>query len=277
MIKMKYVLIFIMLTGCFACQKQDFEITNLSGEKIIALGHGGMGFSSTYPTNTFESIRQCLSLGLNGSEIDVQLTKDNVLVAFHDEKLEDKTNMKGFIHEYTWLELQDAYYTHLPYLDYRIVSLDQVFSSLSNPSDFQFMFDCKFFASQPISEDFRNAYMDAIIQLVEKFNMEEKLFIESSYELFLSEFKQRKPNYLFFFSGSTFDFVLQRAIDLNLTGINIDYKNISNEQVEQAHQANKKVSVSFVHYHSDNINAIKKRVDIIQSDAPRSLVRLLNQ
>lgn len=274
---MKFATLLFLLIFLNACQKEELELSNLNGSPIIALGHGGMGFTSTYPLNTFESFRQCLSLGLDGSEIDVQLTKDNVLVAFHDEKMEDKTNMTGYVHDYTWQELQDAYYTNLPYLDYRIVSLDQVFSSLSNPSDFQFVFDCKLNSGQSNNENYNNDFMDAIIAIVEKYKLKEELYVESTNEQFLAEFQERKPNYLYLISVSPFDFALQRAKALNLAGVSVDNKDITSEQVEIAHQANKKVSVWNVHYQSDNLSAIKKRVDIIQSDSPRSLLRLLKQ
>ena len=46
-----------------------------------------MGITSQFPINTFESINSALALGADGSEVDIQMTKDSVLVLFHNRKL----------------------------------------------------------------------------------------------------------------------------------------------------------------------------------------------
>ena len=84
----------------FSCKKNKEEILNLNNNKIDVLGHAGMGISSLYPINSAESLLACLHSGADGTELDVQLTMDNVLVAFHDASLSDKTNLSGIITAY---------------------------------------------------------------------------------------------------------------------------------------------------------------------------------
>ena len=87
--------LYILLIFLFpSCQKETFNINNLNGD-ILVMGHGGMGVSHAYPMNTFESIMHCINLGVDGTEIDVQMTKDGVLVAYHDKELSNKTNKCG--------------------------------------------------------------------------------------------------------------------------------------------------------------------------------------
>ena len=86
--KLLYILSIFLFSSC---QKEIFDINNLNGD-ILVIGHGGMGVSHSYPINTFESIMHCINLGTDGTEIDVQMTKDGVLVAFHDKELSNKTN-----------------------------------------------------------------------------------------------------------------------------------------------------------------------------------------
>ena len=69
------------------------------------MGHGGMGFSNVYPMNTFESIMHCINLGADGTEIDVQMTKDGILVAYHDRELSNKTNKCGLVNDFYWNSL----------------------------------------------------------------------------------------------------------------------------------------------------------------------------
>ncbi len=141
---MKKYFIILLTFLLTACQQEDFKIDNIN-DKVIILGHGGMGPSQPYPMNTFEAISKCIYLGAHGSEIDLQLTKDSILVAYHSRYLEDKTNLNGTINDFNWSEIQDAYYTINPYINYSILSLEQLFSTLDNLHDYTFTFDCKLY------------------------------------------------------------------------------------------------------------------------------------
>ena len=83
----EFIYISLLSILLFSCQVEDFELNNLNGNRIDALGHGGMGISNLYPSNSAESILNCLYLGATGTEIDIQMTSDGVLVLFHDEEL----------------------------------------------------------------------------------------------------------------------------------------------------------------------------------------------
>ncbi|MGE3825324.1 MAG: glycerophosphodiester phosphodiesterase, partial [Bacteroidia bacterium] len=138
------VLLCVTLTSC---QKESFTIVNLNNNRITTLGHSGMGVGRAYPTDTYKSVLNCLATGADGTEINVQMTKDNVLVAFHDEELGGATNLEGMINSHTWAELEDAYYDAFPYKQFRILQFDNFFSKLSHPEYYFFTFDCKLFLS----------------------------------------------------------------------------------------------------------------------------------
>src|SRR5690554_2434563 len=97
-------LIFIVIMST-SCSKEIIYPSH-----IKAFGHGGLGISSSFPMNSIESLIASLTLGASGTEIDVQMTKDGVLVAFHDENLRNSTNSKGKINDYLWKDLQHTYY-----------------------------------------------------------------------------------------------------------------------------------------------------------------------
>ena len=118
---MKPLLYISLLLTLFSCKKNKIDILNLNNNRIDVLGHAGMGISSLYPINSGESLISCLSSGANGTEIDIQLTSDNILVAFHDNALEGKTNLSGRIREHSWDEISEATYTSTPYLNYKIL------------------------------------------------------------------------------------------------------------------------------------------------------------
>ncbi|MBS6194580.1 MAG: glycerophosphodiester phosphodiesterase [Clostridiales bacterium] len=63
------------------------------------------GFSGMYPENTMLAFQKAYEAGCDGIELDVQLTKDGVVVIMHDEKVDRTTNAKGYIRDYTYEEL----------------------------------------------------------------------------------------------------------------------------------------------------------------------------
>ena len=64
-------------------------------KKPLILGHGGMGVSSAIPINSKSSIEKALSYPIQGTELDVRMTADEVLIAFHDNALANNTSCNG--------------------------------------------------------------------------------------------------------------------------------------------------------------------------------------
>jgi len=64
------------------------------------------GASAYAPENTLASFYKGVELGANGIETDLQKTKDGVIFLFHNDKLDNKTDAKGYPSEYTWAELK---------------------------------------------------------------------------------------------------------------------------------------------------------------------------
>ncbi|UUV18415.1 glycerophosphodiester phosphodiesterase [Fusobacteria bacterium ZRK30] len=70
--------------------------------KIIA-HRGASGYA---PENTKASILEGLKRGCDGFEVDVQLTKDNKVVVFHDWSLERTSDGNGFLKDQTLAKLK---------------------------------------------------------------------------------------------------------------------------------------------------------------------------
>ena len=65
----------------------------LNSNKKLAIAHrGGI---SRYPENTMEAFQEAIDLGYKYLETDIQVTSDNKLVIFHDDKLDRLTNVSG--------------------------------------------------------------------------------------------------------------------------------------------------------------------------------------
>lgn len=70
---------------------------------VIYVGHRGV--AGTHPENTMVSVQQAHALGLQWIEVDIQPTKDDVLVVSHDHTVNRCSNGEGRIDELTLEQL----------------------------------------------------------------------------------------------------------------------------------------------------------------------------
>lgn len=64
------------------------------------------GASELAHENTLEAFRATFELGGDGNEFDIRMTKDGVLVVFHDDMLDRLLEAYGDVADYSWEELQ---------------------------------------------------------------------------------------------------------------------------------------------------------------------------
>lgn len=72
--------------------------------KTLIFGH--RGYPHKFPENSLKGFAYAIAHGIDGLEFDVHLTKDNVPVIMHDEKIDRTTNGSGEIRSYTFKELR---------------------------------------------------------------------------------------------------------------------------------------------------------------------------
>jgi glycerophosphoryl diester phosphodiesterase len=274
-------LIFFSLFFVFylsSCKQEEINIF-LAERNIKVIGHGGMGIGQVYPMNSYESIMYALQLGSDGVEIDIQMTKDGVLVAFHDEELGIKTNKTGRIHEKNWDEIKDAIYiSSAPYTKYRLVRLEDIFEHIPNLENYIFSLDIKSFEPST-STAYYNQYIASLISLVEKYQQKRNLDLNKVYfELkrtdLIEALQKEHPNYSIF-AYEEFDIALENARKYNLRGITVQTDKLTKENVEQAHQEGFLVATLNTHSKNKNIEAVNKGVDYIQTDKVKHLLKIL--
>lgn len=269
----KTIAIFTILLTVSSCQKEDFEIINLNNNKITVLGHGGMGIGQMYPINSFESIVNCLNLNPDGTELDVQMTKDSILVAFHDEFLENSTNFSGQIFNKTWDEIKNAKYKDPLYTNYKLITLDELFTNIETISKYTFFFDCKVYTPDT-SKIYLNTLSNALIRTIDKYNLSNSVYIEFKTKDLIKSLKTKRPD-LKIFASSGYEYAIEMINEFQLQGMVISLDKISEEEVLSAHKNGIMVAVSDIGSKNRNIEAIEKNVDFIQSDKVKHLINTL--
>lgn len=102
---------------------------NNSKPSLDVFGHAGTSLHrdrAIYPANSMESVKYALDvLDADGVEIDVQMTKDSILVLYHDAYLNQASTFNGCVSQYTYNEIK---HLKLDYTNYEIVTLQEVLS-----------------------------------------------------------------------------------------------------------------------------------------------------
>jgi glycerophosphoryl diester phosphodiesterase len=70
----------------------------------LVIAHRGASIEA--PENTLRAFQRALELGVDGIELDVQVTRDGIPVVFHDYTLTRLTGTRGRLADRTWAELQ---------------------------------------------------------------------------------------------------------------------------------------------------------------------------
>lgn len=79
----------------------------LNRTKLVIGGH--RGHKSDVRENTIANFEQIKDLGISYIEIDVQLTKDEQAVIYHDFDLSLKTSLQGMVRDYTLQQIRQSF------------------------------------------------------------------------------------------------------------------------------------------------------------------------
>lgn len=239
----------------------------------IVIGHGGMGISHAYPINSLESLLLALNSGANGIEIDVQLTKDLELIAFHDRDLAQSTNGEGSVNENEWETISKLHYNFPIFAKYPIISLSQLFNAIIDASQYTFILDCKFYENEFDSLDIYN-YCSKINTFITENKLSNNVIVEFNNIALVEQFKELNKDHRLMFYGE-FELALKTALQYNLYAIDCDVEELNESQVKLAKEHQLIISVYNAKNHALNEKSIHIKADIIQTDALSHMLKLL--
>ena len=273
---MKHVFFILSIILLSSCGKEQYDIANINGNRIDVLGHGGMGYNSSLPLNSLESLQMALESGADGTEMDVQLSKDSVLVLYNDELLDTRTNGSGKVISKNWEELSGVQYNRVAFDAYNLIRVEDVMDEMDESRPYSLTFDCKSFPAEANSIGiYSQSFARAIKRAFDEHELHDKVIIEASSIQLIQELQQIDSSIRILYYPDSFETGFQVAMDMNLHGITISMHKITKEQIEEAHLNGLFVTIWQARTRKNNREAIQMNPDMIQSDKLKHLVKEL--
>jgi glycerophosphoryl diester phosphodiesterase len=248
---------------------------SFSKSKIEVIAHRGS--SGSAPENTIAAIKKAVVEKSDYIEIDVQMTKDDQIVAIHDLSVDRTTNAKGLVKNKSLSELQklDAgSWFDEKFKKEKVPTLKQILNELDN--------DQKLIIEVKNNNNEYPGIEKEIVKIVKDHKGEIKIIYKSFSKDVLNRFKSLDPTrkILYCTIGPVpfFPFYIDHFLR---TGSPLDYKAdyyqvhrsfLSKRFIEKAHKLKRKVIGWDIHNIDDIDNAHSKGVDIIETDYPKRVL-----
>jgi glycerophosphoryl diester phosphodiesterase len=270
-----YLILFLL-----ACNKPDRDIINLSDGKIGIIGHGGIGFQSEQnqlPHNSFLSVIKAIdAYGAEGVEIDIQISKDHILMLYHDAELQSMTNCYGCVYSYSADELEKCRFRNDFYFNVfseeYLIRLNNIIENFSSRAkkpllflDIKLLYECAELSSEQI-EILLEALVKSIKHLVEKYNAYDWIKIQSTSEKFLIELQKLDPKLSLIIEGPEPENLILKANQSKFWGVIFKNDGVNKQHIDKAHALGLRVIIFDVKTRAGTVNAINKHPDYIQTD-----------
>jgi glycerophosphoryl diester phosphodiesterase len=157
-------------------------------QRQLILGHRGARAQA--PENTLPSFERAMTLGADGVELDVFLSKDKVPVVIHDETLDRTTDGHGEVGDYTLAELKQFNAAKgWPQRGVTLPTLREVLEQLPEGSTINIELKGAFSHSQ-------GDFVDLILQLIAEFDHKLTVIVSSFDSALLAKVRQKNAQVL---------------------------------------------------------------------------------
>ena len=149
---------------------------------------GHRGASGHAPENTLPAFRMAADMGADGVELDVQETKDGVLVVCHDETVDRTSNGAGWVKDFTFEEIRKLDFSggNAAYEGVKIPSMEEVLDLLA-PTGLTINIELK------TGIVFYDRIEEKILQLVRNKNWEDRVIYSSFNHYSVRRIKELDP------------------------------------------------------------------------------------
>lgn len=248
-----------ILISLISCKKDYSHL------ETKVLGHAGESIhdnKSDYPPNTLESIKRAFELGADGVEVDVQMTNDLVLVAWHDPTLDENSSGSGCVSNINYSQVSSV---EVYNSEYKINLLSDVVDYVLNQNK-EIMLDVKHY--NLCSDSFIDyaQFDQQINQLLSVYSNEQKklITINSTSESLLQSLSDTIVNRSLESDDPTS--AIQTAIEYNFDMLTIKLDKLDQTHRDQMSQNNIELSIFNVKSRGDIKKALQYAPDFVISD-----------
>lgn len=215
-----------------------------------------------YPENSLAAFKRSETLGVWGAEIDVWITKDDVVVVNHNSKVPTDSKNR-VIEDYTYAELSDIKLANgegLPKLE------DFLQAMTGDVKNLQLVLEIK-------SSHMRTVTKCA--ELIKKYNLEKRVtWIAFSYDVCKKAHELMPNNMIMYLGGNKKPSECKAD---GIMGIDYSYNALTDKMIKEAHELGMEVNVWTVNGSMDMMHYIGKGVDYITTDNPDVLQSILSK
>lgn len=206
---------------------------NLSQKKFFVIAHRGA--SAYFPENTMSAFKAAVDMKADMIELDVLLSKDNIPVVFHDERLDYKTNGSGLVLDHTISEMKklDAgSWFHPKFKNERIATLREILEY----SKAKILVNIEI-KPEAVTGNEESGVVELVLNLVNELEMEDEVLISSfDYRVLERVKKSRYPvkmAMLYEQKQSNGRAPVKLAKDYNIDAFNLNKKELTENWVKQ--------------------------------------------
>lgn len=257
-----------------------------SPKKILV--HGHRGARAMRPENTLPAFEYAISIGVDVLELDMAVTRDNVIVVSHDPYLEEPVcsgpRDKTAIRTLTFKEVREwdcgrvrnpNFPKQTPVPGTRMPSIDEVFD-LAPRGSFWFNIETKIFLDHPELTPSPEEFSRMVLEKVRKHRLEKRVLLQSFDFRTLHAMKkldEKIPRVALWEAGER-DFVsIAREAEAGI--VSPYYPLVTAEKVRAAHEAGLQVVPWTADTAADWEKLVAADVDAIISDDPAELIAFL--
>nr|WP_206154865.1 glycerophosphodiester phosphodiesterase family protein [Clostridium muellerianum] len=241
---------------------KNFLKDTLEVENVKVIAHRAQCFAE--PENSLKAIQSSINSKVNYAEIDVQETKDGVIVLMHDRNLRRLTGLNKNVDEVNFDEIEKLNIRapfHKGGVE-KIPTLDEVIKKSNGK--LKIIIEIKPYGN---TEDLTNK----VVKIIDDNNFVNQCKVHSVNYKILLDVKSLNPNIQ---TGYIVSRPMNNLDSLNVNFYSVQENAISRKMVSNIHRRNKEIYAWTVDRKMDINNMIKLNVDGIISDKPPLLLKM---
>lgn len=224
------------------------------------------GDAAHYPENTMPAFESAAKMGVDFEELDVQQTRDGVVVVMHDSNLKRITGVKKNIWTVDYDEIRDldaGSWFDKKFKDVRIPTLDEVIKEMKGKVKLHI--EIKPTGHEPNIEQ-------TVVQIIEQNDFVDQCVVTSRSSESLNKIKNYNPKIRTAYVAVTAYGHIEKA-DADV--IYVEETFINSSMVDRVHNANKEMDAWVVNSEENMEKMLDLKVDNIITDDPKLLMNII--